>query len=115
MRIGELAEKSGVSVRSLRYYEEQGLLHSNRSDSGQRQYLEGTVGRVRLIQQMYSAGLSSKTLLELLPCLEAPIEKYAPLLVKRLVLERDRIDAQITELMQTRDRLETVIATAGAT
>ena len=38
MRIGELAARSGVSVRALRYYEEQDLLISTRSASGQRHY-----------------------------------------------------------------------------
>ena len=113
MRIGELAEKSGVSVRSLRYYEEQNLLHSHRSESGQRLYRDAAVGRVRLIQQLYAAGLSSKTLRELLPCLETPVEKYTPMLLGRLAEERDRIGAQIGELMQTRDKLEAVIAAAA--
>ncbi|WP_407542522.1 MerR family DNA-binding transcriptional regulator (plasmid) [Deinococcus radiomollis] len=113
MRIGELAERSGVSVRSLRYYEEQELLYSQRSESGQRLYAEPAVGRVHLIQQLYLAGLSSRTLRELLPCLETPVEKYTPLLLDRLSEERDRISVQITELTQTRDRLETVILSAG--
>ena len=38
MRIGELSKRTGVSSRSLRYYEEQGLLTSSRSDAGQRHY-----------------------------------------------------------------------------
>ena len=114
MRIGQLAEKSGVSVRSLRYYEEQHLLHSARSESGQRLYRAPAVGRVRLIQQLYAAGLSSKTLRELLPCIETPVEQYTPLLRDRLVEERDRIERQITELAQTRDRLQHVIAAVPA-
>ena len=36
MRIGEVAERAGVSTRALRYYEEQGLLESDRTSSGQR-------------------------------------------------------------------------------
>ena len=113
MRIGELAVKSGVSVRSLRYYEEQGLLHSRRSPSGQRLYSEAAVERVVLIQHLYAAGLSSRTALELLPCIEAPVERYTPLLLGRLTKERDRIDAQIAELKGTRDKLEVVITTAA--
>src|ERR1700761_7718935 len=96
MRIGELAEKGGVSVRALRYYEEQGLLASRRSPSGQRHYPEPTVDRVRLIQQLYAAGLSSRTILELLPCVEAKVN--TPESRARLAAERDRIDAQIAEL-----------------
>jgi MerR family regulatory protein len=36
MRIGQLAERSGVSVRALRYYEEQGLLEADRTPAGGR-------------------------------------------------------------------------------
>lgn len=68
MRIGELATKAGVSVRALRYYEEQQLLTSERSASGQRHYVDSAVDRVRLIQQLYAAGLPSRTIVELLPC-----------------------------------------------
>jgi len=38
VRIGELAERTGVSVRSLRYYETKGLLGSERTSGGQREY-----------------------------------------------------------------------------
>ncbi len=113
MRIGEVAGQSGVSVRSLRYYEEQGLLRSSRSESGQRLYAPGAVERVILIQRLYAAGLSSRTIAELLPCIEAPVEKYTPLVLNRLGQERDRIDAQITELRQTRDKLEHVMLAAA--
>ncbi|WP_425145988.1 MerR family transcriptional regulator [Deinococcus sp.] len=115
MRIGELAAASGVSVRSLRYYEERGLLSSTRSDSGQRHYGDAAAARVLLIQQLYSAGLSSKVILGLLPCIETPVEKYTPLVLARLVQERDRIDAQVTELVQARDKLESVIGAAATT
>jgi DNA-binding transcriptional MerR regulator len=116
MRIGELATKSSVSVRSLRYYEEQGLLSSTRSETGQRLYNASAIPRVILIQQLYSAGLSSRTMRELLPCLETPIERYKPALLDRLTEEHNRMNTEIAALMQTRDRLEMVISrTSGAT
>ncbi|MEV6601364.1 MerR family transcriptional regulator [Actinoplanes sp. NPDC051346] len=108
MRIGELAAKAGVSVRALRYYEEQGLLASTRSASGQRHYPEPAAERVRLIQVLYSAGLSSKTIAELLPCVDAKVS--TPESQARLAAERDRIDTQIAELVRTRDKLDAVIA-----
>ncbi|MEU4512298.1 MerR family transcriptional regulator [Nonomuraea wenchangensis] len=108
MRIGELAARSGVSVRALRYYEEQGLLKANRSGSGQRHYPESVVDRVHLIQMLYAAGLSSRTIAELLPCVEAKVS--TPESRARLFAERDRIDAQIAGLTRTRDRLDAVIA-----
>ncbi|SDJ00526.1 MerR family transcriptional regulator [Nonomuraea jiangxiensis] len=108
MRIGELAAKSGVSVRALRYYEEQGLLEATRSYSGQRHYPEPATDRVQLIQMLYAAGLSSKTIAELLPCVEARVN--TPESRARLAAERDRIEAQIAALTRTRDRLDAVIA-----
>ncbi|GAA4934961.1 MerR family transcriptional regulator [Actinoplanes utahensis] len=107
MRIGELAERAGVSVRALRYYEEQGLLHAERSGSGQRRYAAPAVERVRLIQMLYAAGLTSRTIAELLPCVDAGVS--TPESRARLASERDRIDGQIAELTRTRDRLDEVI------
>jgi hypothetical protein len=67
MRIGELAALTGVSVRALRYYEEQELLAAERGPGGRRRYPDDAVDRVRLIQRLYAAGLSSRTIRELLP------------------------------------------------
>jgi len=84
MRIGELASRTGVSVRSLRYYEEQGLLSSSRSASGQRHYTEGEVERVAFIQALYAAGLSSRTIAELLPCVDTPSEDHSDAALERM-------------------------------
>jgi DNA-binding transcriptional MerR regulator len=112
MRIGELATRAGVSVRALRYYEEQALLTSVRSPSGQRQYPDGAVDRVQLIQQLYAAGLSSKTILGILPCVVTG--EVTPELLDRLTAERDRITGRIGDLTATRDRLESIISTSTA-
>jgi DNA-binding transcriptional MerR regulator len=110
MRIGELATRAGVSVRALRYYEERRLLTAERTPTGQRVYGAAAVDRVRLIQHFYAAGLPSQTILELLPAVDAGVT--TPESLTRLTLERDRIDQQITDLIATRDRLDTVIAHA---
>jgi DNA-binding transcriptional MerR regulator len=107
MRIGELADQAGVSVRALRYYEEQGLLTAARSASGQRHYPAPAIDRVRLIQNLYAAGLASRTIADLLPCVDAQVS--TPESRARLSAERDRIDRQITELIETRDRLDAII------
>ena len=112
MRIGELAERSGVSVRSLRYYEEQGLLTATRSESGQRRYVEAAVERVRFIQQLYAAGLSSKTIVSLLPCVEAPSSATTRYSIDLMQAERDRIEQQVEELTATRDKLSGLIIAA---
>ncbi|MFE7775298.1 MerR family transcriptional regulator [Streptomyces sp. NPDC057445] len=113
MRIGELAARTGVSVRALRYYEEQLLLASERSPSGQRRYPDSAVDRVQLIQQLYAAGLPSKSILAMLPCVETG--EASPELLEWLSAERDRIDRQIADLVSARDRLDTVIAAATTT
>ena len=111
MRIGELAGKSGVSVRALRYYEEQGLLKAERTPSGQRVYPPVALERVQLIQQLYAAGLASRTILELLPCVDRGVS--TPESMARLTAERDRIEQQLTGLQATLDRLNAVIAVAA--
>lgn len=58
MRIGELATRTHVSVRALRYYEEHALLTAERTPSGQRHYPESAVARVHLIQQLYAHAAS---------------------------------------------------------
>jgi DNA-binding transcriptional MerR regulator len=110
MRIGDLAAKTGVSVRSLRYYEEQGLLTSTRSPSGQRYYTEGDIDRVALIQRLYAAGLSSRVIAEVLPCTETPGHQTADRAWERMRRERDRLTAHIEELIRTRDSLDRLIA-----
>ena len=108
MRIGDLAAETGVSVRSLRYYEEQGLLTASRTASGQRVYTDAAVERVQLVQQLFAAGLASRTIVQLLPCVdrgESTPESFA-----LLHAEPDRITAQLAELEAVRGRLDQVIA-----
>ncbi|MGW0854417.1 MerR family transcriptional regulator [Streptomyces sp. NPDC002690] len=116
MRIGELARRTGVSERSLRYYEAQGLLAADRTPGGHREYPEGAVDRVIRIQEFYAAGLCSSKIGELLPCVRdsdgGPSATATPRLVSDLGVERDRIDRKIAELLRSREVLDGVIATA---
>lgn len=111
MRIGELSVRTGASVRSLRYYEEQGLLTSVRSAGAQRHYRDADVERVQLLQRLYDAGLSSRTIAALLPCVDAPSTDASDDAFARLVAERDRLDAHIVDLARTRDSLDALIET----
>jgi len=111
MRIGELARRSGVSVRALRYYEEQGLLAPDRSESGQRHYPETSVERVRFFQDMYAAGLTSRNIATLLPCLDTGHTDAQQR--EMLRAERARIDDRITQLRTARERLDEIIDIVG--
>lgn len=110
MRIGELATRAGASVRSLRYYEEQGLLVSTRTPSGQRTYGETAVERVRFLRRLYDAGLTSATIRQLLPCAYAPSEANSDAALDVMVDERAKLDAHIADLLRTRDALDGFIA-----
>ncbi|GAA5102928.1 MerR family transcriptional regulator [Nocardia iowensis] len=118
MRIGELAQRTGVSERSLRYYEEQRLLGSDRTPGGHRDYPERAVDRVIHIQELFAAGLNSKTIAQLLPCMRdvdgGPNEAATPELVAQLAIERERIDRTINDLIRSREVLDDVIDRAAA-
>jgi DNA-binding transcriptional MerR regulator len=107
VRIGELSQRTGVSPRSLRYYEEQSLLHSTRSETGQRHYSDAEVERVALIQQLFDAGLSSRVIARVLPCVETPDDRsVVEFAFDTMARERARLDAEIADLLQTRDALD---------
>lgn len=111
MRIGEVAHRAGVSTRALRYYEEQGLLASERTDSAQRVYPESAVERVRLIQQFFTAGLPSRTIVQLLPCVDSG--HSSPEVFEMLDAERNRITAAMADLAAARDALDSIIDIAN--
>lgn len=94
MRIGELAQATGVSTRSLRYYEEQRLIRSTRTVGGWRDFDPSMVERVVMIQHLFAAGLHSVTIGELLPCLEAPPEERTEVMAKLLAQEVHRLEAK---------------------
>ncbi|MFB6554644.1 MerR family transcriptional regulator [Streptomyces sp. NPDC056405] len=108
IRIGEVARGAGVSVRAVRYYEQQGLLVPERSPSGQRLYRQDAIPLVRFFQQMFAAGLTSRRITELLPCWDSgqtDAEQRA-----MLRAERDRIQAKVDDLQAALERLDEVIA-----
>ncbi|TDC93308.1 MerR family transcriptional regulator [Nonomuraea deserti] len=116
MRIGELARQTGVSERSLRYYEKQGLLQAQRTPGGHREYCESAVERVIRIQELFAAGLCSTKIAQLLPCLGdgegGPGQVASPWLADQLTRERERIDRMIGDLVRSREVLDDVIREA---
>ncbi|MEU6125049.1 MerR family transcriptional regulator [Streptomyces sp. NPDC047123] len=116
MRIGELAKRTAVSERSLRYYEKQGLLHAERTPGGHRDYPEAAVDRVVHIQELFAAGLCSTKIYQLLPCMRdkdgGPSASATPWLASELAEERARIDRQVDDLLRARQVLDEVISAA---
>lgn len=106
MRIGELAEATGVSTRSLRYYEDQGLIRSARTHGGWRDFEATMVERVIMIQHLFAAGLGSATIAELLPCLEAPPSERTGVMERLLAQEVERLEDNRRSIERELDTLQ---------
>ncbi|MER7005960.1 MerR family transcriptional regulator [Dactylosporangium sp. NPDC000555] len=118
MRIGELSARTGTPARLLRYYEEQGLLTPARLDNGYRDYGEHLVDRVLQIRGLLEAGLPTRLIKDVLPCLDNPcsitISDAGPEVVELLRHERDRMDARIACLSRNRDAIDAYLSTVTA-
>ena len=68
MRISEVSHRTGVSIRSLRYYEQKRLLCARRLENGYRDLDEEAVERVQTIQMYLSLGLNTEQIEEILNC-----------------------------------------------
>ncbi|WP_280346899.1 MerR family transcriptional regulator [Nocardia neocaledoniensis] len=105
MLIGELAHRTGVSTRLLRYYEEQGLLRPRRDANGYRSYPEAAVAAVTKIRELLAAGLTTDDIAQLLPCAEPGGPVQACEMSVRIMAERTaELDRRIADL--DRQRLE---------
>ncbi|MGY2075574.1 MULTISPECIES: MerR family transcriptional regulator [unclassified Blastococcus] len=111
MRIGELARRSGVPPRLLRYYEEQGLLPAGRSSNGYREYDEQAVTTVRRIRALLDAGLSTAVIRQVLPCTrgDGSTFDWCADLREALQHELDDLDARVQDLRRRRGLLATYI------
>jgi DNA-binding transcriptional MerR regulator len=113
MRIGELARRTEVSTRLLRYYEEQGLLTPERAPNGYREYPERLVDRVLQIRGLLDAGLPTRIIKQIIPCLNEPgAILYAdadPEMIAVLEHEREQMDVRIRCLTKNRDAVTTYL------
>jgi DNA-binding transcriptional MerR regulator len=95
MRIGEVADATGVSSSTLRYYEGEGLLAApRRTTGGYRDYDSLSVERVSFIKQAQSAGLTLRQISEVLELHDggaAPCGHVATLVEARLAQVEDRL------------------------
>ena len=110
MRIGELAERTGVSRRLLRYYEEQGLITPSRALNGYRQYGESHVHVVLQITGLLDAGLPTRIIQQLLPCLDKPQTIYVPNLTPEMIATLRREQARLSERIDCLTRNRDAIA-----
>lgn len=107
-RIGELAQRVGLTERTIRYYEELGLLDSvKRLEGGQRVYMDADVRRLRFIGRLKALGLSLQEMLDL----ERHYRRHRsnrdvlPRLMELLDAHLGKIDERISELSALRDEI----------
>jgi MerR family copper efflux transcriptional regulator len=108
MTIGQLAERSGTSVKALRRYEGMGLIYTiGRSPAGYRLFDQDALWCVQVIANLRSLGLTVAEIRELASVyLNRPDQPIGPPLAKRLRSVRARLDARIAELQQVRQRID---------
>ncbi|MFG2141106.1 MerR family transcriptional regulator [Streptomyces sp. NPDC048650] len=107
MRIGELARLTGTSPRALRNYEREGLIGSERTANGYRDYDARASVRVRNIRHLLDAGLTLADVRCFTHCLDGDMTTVEPS-PEGLRIARERlavIDARIAAQTAARDRL----------
>ncbi len=107
-RIGELAQRVGLTERTIRYYEELGLLESvKRLDGGTRVYTDDDVRRLRFIRKLKTLGLSLQEMLELegLYGRHRSNRSVLPRLLELLDAHLAKITERIGELEGLRDEI----------
>jgi MerR family transcriptional regulator, redox-sensitive transcriptional activator SoxR len=105
LTIGEVSRRSGVAASALRYYEDRGLIHSERAGSGHRRYPRPVLRRIAFIVFAQRVGLSLEEIaqeLAKLPPDRAPTKRDWSRLSSKWT---DRIDERIAELQRLRHGL----------
>ena len=107
MNIGQAAARAGLPVKTLRYYEEIGLIAPDRQPNGYRDYGEADVHKLRFLQRARGLGFSIEDCRALLSLYEDRNRASAD--VKRLALARiDDIDRKLEELKGLRATLDSL-------
>jgi redox-sensitive transcriptional activator SoxR len=112
MRVGEVAERAGVNVETLRYYERRGLLPApERAPSGHRRYDEETVRFLRAIKEAQAVGFTLAEIAEYMRVARRSASPSETLRV-RMAAKIDEIDGRIAALRRMRDELARVVGCA---
>lgn len=110
MNIGDAAHRSGLPAKTIRYYEEIGLVQPNRAGNGYRDYSTGDIHRLRFVQRARSLGFTVEECRQLLSLYGDSGRESAD--VKALAkVKLAEIDRKIGELMGLRRTLSHLVQT----
>ena len=109
MKIGQLAERTGLSTKAIRYYENIGVLpEPERAANGYRSYGNGAAERIAFIQDAQSAGMSLLEIQTILELRDAG-ESTCGHVIASLEMHLEEVNRQMAELLRTRRRLTDII------
>jgi len=109
MNIGDASKHSQLPSKTIRYYEEIGLIHPGRAENGYRDYSEADVHRLKFLQRSRSLGFSIEECRSLLSLYQD--ENRASADVKALALAKiEEVDRKIAELRSLRATLSDLAA-----
>jgi MerR family redox-sensitive transcriptional activator SoxR len=109
LTIGEVAKRSGVPHTALRFYEERGLIHSERTTGNQRKYARAVLRRLAFIRTAQRVGLSLEEIHEALATLPAGRTPTKADWSRLSNIWRSELDARIDAMQRLRDRLTACI------
>ena len=107
--IGELATRTGVATSALRFYEERGLITSERTDGNQRRFPRATVRRVSIIRAAQRCGLSLEEIAAAFETLPAGRTAHRADWQRLSQMWQHQLDARIASLQLLRDELTSCI------
>ena len=111
--IGQVAQRTGLSVSAIRFYETQGLVQPIRNNGGQRRYLRSDIRRLSFVLIAQQLGFSIEDIrrrLEKLPQQRTPTQKDWARISKGF---RDELQQRIDMMTRMRDRLDGCIGKRG--
>jgi len=123
MQIGELAERTGVSRRSIRYYEQKGLFQAHRTDKGWREYDESAINAVLNIRNLLEVGLTIEDIQRVAPCLSMEmvdfmscenVEHAVAMYEERLAVVDEKLQILARHRTELMNRIELLRSGTGA-
>ena len=109
LTVGELAQRSGVAVSALHFYESRGLIRSTRTPGNQRRYPRDMLRRIAIIRAAQRVGMPLSAIREALAALPQERTPTRRDWTRMSSAWRAELDTRIAQLIQMRDTLDDCI------
>ncbi len=109
LTVGEVAQRSGIAVSTLHFYEAKGLVHSRRTAGNQRRYSRDMLRRIAIIRAAQRVGMPLATIRDALASLPEARTPTRRDWARLSSAWREELDTRIQQLIQMRDTLDDCI------